>query len=140
MEVTMKAQPSTPTQIANNGRLRAITVMFAGLLVLAVAIVGGVFALSQRTPATAITAHGPTNHSLIAHCRACRDEALAAQSNVAAQPVQVAPAGHTTTHTLITNCRACRDEALGAGQASFTMAEGGAMFLPLDDPHQPGPR
>jgi hypothetical protein len=80
-----------------------------------------------------------TQH-LMANCRPCRDEALAAQIKVAAQPIQAAPAVHTTTHALIMNCRPCRDEALDANQASLRTAEGGTVFSQLDDRRGPGPR
>jgi hypothetical protein len=138
----MNAHQSTPTQIATTGRSRAIVVMFAGLLILAAAVIGSFFALSPRTPAAEISAHGPANHLLIAHCRPCQDEALAARQTVdlaagRAAPSTVVGAPH---HALITNCRICRDEALGASQASFRVADSDAMFLPLDDPRQSGPR
>jgi hypothetical protein len=74
----MKAQPSTPTLIVNHDRSRAIVILFAGLLIVAAAIIGSVLALSWRAPAAEIAARGSTNHLLIAHCRACWDEALAA--------------------------------------------------------------
>jgi len=138
----MNAQPSTPTQSANTGRSRANIVLFAGLFIFAAVIIGGVFALSQRTPAAAITARGPTNHPLIAQCRPCQDEVLAARQGSALSTPQAAQPTMTSSgaRALITNCRSCRDEALGANQASPQTADGGTIFSHLNDPRRPGPR
>ena len=116
----MKAQLSTPTPIANTGRSRTIVVLFVGLLVLAVAIIGSVLALSQRTPAAEIAARGPANHALIAHCRVCQDEALAARQGLGLAGEWAAPSvvAATPSRALMINCQVCRDEALGAAQAS----------------------
>jgi hypothetical protein len=138
----MNAHPSTPTQIATTGRARAIVILFAGLLVLAAAIVGSVFVLGQGTPAATITARGQTNHLLIAHCRPCQDEALAAGQGAGLAREQAAPSIviGAPPRALTTNCRPCRDEALAGTQASFGMVDGGTIFSQLDDPHQSGPR
>ncbi len=138
----MNAQPSTPTQTATTGRARAIVKLFAGLLILAAAIVSGVFMLSQRTPAAAITARVPTNHPLIAHCRPCQDEALAAWQGAGLAREQAAPSIviGAPPRALITNCRPCRDEVLAGTQASLGMVDSGTIFPQLDDPHHSGPR
>ena len=114
----MNAQQSTSTQIADTRRSRTIMIIFAGLLVLAVAIIGSVLALSQRASTADIVARGPTNHLLIAHCRACQDEALAARQGVglAGEQAWLPSVVRLPPHALITNCRVCRDEVWGGIQ------------------------
>jgi hypothetical protein len=138
----MKTQTHYTTPIRLMPWIRRYWVALAAALVLGATIIGLFYALgfsvSTLRPAADRAIRIPTQ-GLMANCRACRDEALAAQVK-AAQPVRVAPAVHPTTGGLIANCRLCRDEALGANQASLSTAEGGTVFSQLDDPRRPGPR
>lgn len=139
----MKTQTHYTTPLRLTSWVRRYGVALAAALVLMATIVGLLYALgfslSTPRPAAERAVRTPTRR-LIANCRVCRDEALAAQINPAAQPVRVAPAVHTTIGGLIANCRSCRDEALGADQARLPMADGGSIFSQLDDPRRPGPR
>src|SRR5262245_47349090 len=142
MEATMKAQVSSLTRTTNNKRSRTKLAMVAGLIVLAVAIVGAARVLSQRAQAPQITSGAAAQRPLIAYCRVCGDEALAAHQPsmpASARAAKPAPTGFSV-RSLITNCRACRDEALAGTQASFGTVDSRTVFLQLDDPHQPGPR
>jgi hypothetical protein len=139
----MKTQTHYTTPTTLTPWVRRYGVALAAALVLGATIVGLLYALgfSVSTPRPAADrAVGTPAQGLMANCRACRDEALAAQVNSAAQPVRVARAVHTTIGGLIANCRACRDEVLGANQANFSTAEGATVFSQQDDPHRPGPR
>jgi hypothetical protein len=139
----MKTQTHDTTPITRMAWVRRYGVALAAALALAATIIGLLYALgfsvSTTRPAADRAVRTPTQR-LMANCRPCRDEALAAQINPAAQLVRVAPAVHTTIGGLIANCRACRDEALGAHQASLPTADGGTVFSQLDDPRRPGPR
>ena len=116
----MKAHVSTLTQPTNKSRSRTILAMSAGLVVLAAAIIGAVLALGQHTRTPAITSHASADRPLIASCRVCADEALAARQGAvpnAAHAPQPA-AADTNARPLIAYCRACADEALAARQPS----------------------
>jgi hypothetical protein len=139
----MKTHSHYTTPITLTPWVRRYGAALAAALALVATIIGLLYALgfsvSTIRPAADRAVRIPTQR-LVANCRPCRDETLAAQINPAAQPVRVAPAVHTTTRALITNCRPCRDEALGANQASLPTADGGSVFSQLDDPRRPGPR
>jgi hypothetical protein len=138
----MKAQPTTPTLFVNHNRLRAIVILFAGLLVLAAAIIGSIFAFSRGAPTAEISARTPSNHLLIAHCRPCQDEALAARqgAGLAGEQPSLSSVVSSPPHTLTINCRACRDEVWGASQASFSAIDRHIALSQLDDTRGPGPR
>jgi hypothetical protein len=139
----MKTQTHYTTPITLTLWIRRYGTALAASLALAATMIGLLYALGFSVPTTrpaADQAVAAPAQGLLSNCRACRDEALAAQVNPAAQPVRVAPAVHTTMGGLIANCRPCRDEALGAHQASLSTAAGGTVFSQLDDPRRPGPR
>lgn len=139
----MKIYTQYITPIALTPSVRRYRVALAAALALLVMIIGLLyvpgFSLSTTRPPAEHAVESPPQ-GLLAICRSCRDEVLAAQSKVAAQPVRVAPAVHTTTRALITNCRPCRDEALGANQASLATTEDSTGFSQLNDPRRSGPR
>ncbi len=139
----MKTHSHYTTPIRMRPWVRRYGVALAACLALVATSIGLLYALgfsmSITPPAADRALRTPTQH-LIATCRPCRDEALAAQIKVAAQPIQVAPAVQTTTRARIVNCRPCRDEALGVNQASLRTADGGTVFSQLDDRRGPGPR
>jgi hypothetical protein len=114
----MKPQTFESTPIAAKGRSHASVTPLAGLLVLAAILIGGGVLFSQRPPAAASDTRSTAAHTLIANCRACRDEALAERQGLTAASERSARPGvvGTAAHTLIANCRACRDEALAARQ------------------------
>lgn len=139
----MKTQTDYTTLTTLTPWVRRYGVALAAALVLGATIVGLLYALGFSVSTPRPVADRPVRTStqgLMANCRPCRDEALAAQVKMAAQPVRVAPAVHTTGGGLIANCRPCRDEVLGANQANFSTVEGGTAFSQLDDPRRPGPR
>jgi hypothetical protein len=117
----MKAHVSSLTQPTNNKRSRTKLAMVAGLIVLAVAIVGAALVLSQRARAPQITSGAAAQRPLIAYCRVCADEALAARQSFvpnAGRATQPA-AADTNARPLIVTCRVCADEALAAHQLSI---------------------
>jgi hypothetical protein len=116
----MKAHVSTLTQPTNKSRSRTILTMSAGLVVLAAAIISAVLALSQHTRTPTIRSHASAARLLIASCRVCADEALAARQPSApnAESATQRTAVVTNARPLITYCRACADEALAARQQS----------------------
>jgi hypothetical protein len=119
MEATLKAQTSTLTQTRNTSRSRRILVLIAGLVVLAAAIIGAVLALNQRVRAPEITSRASAYRQLIAYCRVCADEALAARQGVvpSAGRATQSVAANINTRPLIAYCRVCADEALAAYQS-----------------------
>ena len=128
----MKAQVSSLTQPTNNKRSRTILAMVAGLIVLAVAIVGAALVLSQRARAPQITSGAAAHRPLIASCRMCADEALAARQRFipnAGRATQPA-AADTNTRPLIVTCRVCADEALAAHQPSIPASARAAQLAP----------
>jgi hypothetical protein len=139
----MKAHTHYNTPISATPWMRRIVLGLATSLALLATIIGLIYALGFSVSTTRPTADRAVripSQRLIANCRLCRDEALAAQVKAAAQPDRVVPAVHTTISGLIANCRACRDDALGANQARLPAAGGGTVFSQLDDPRRPGPR
>ena len=139
----MKTQTHYTTRLTLMPWVRRYGTALVAALALVATIIGLLYALgfslSTTRPAADRAVRTPTQR-LMANCQICRDEALAAQINPAAQPVRVAPAVHITTGGLIENCRPCRDEALGANQASLLSADGGTVFSQLEDPRRHGPR
>ena len=128
----MKAQVSSLTQPTNNNRSRTILAMVAGLIVLAVAIVGAALVLSQRARAPQITSGAAAHRPLIANCRVCADEALAARQSFvpnAGRATQPA-AADTNVRPLIVTCRVCADEALAAHQLSLPASARAAKPAP----------
>ena len=126
----MKAQTSTLTHATS--RSRTILVMIAGLVVLAAAIIGAVLALSQRARAPQITSGAAAQRPLIAYCRVCADEALAARQSFvpnAGRATQPA-AADTNARPLIVTCRVCADEALAAHQPSMPASTRAAKPAP----------
>jgi hypothetical protein len=119
----MKPQTFAPTPIAAKGRSYASVTLLAGLLVLAAILIGSSVLFSQRPPAAASDTRSTAAHTLIANCRACRDEALAGRQGLTAASGRSARPGvvGAAAHVLIANCRACRDEAL-AGRQGFASA------------------
>jgi hypothetical protein len=139
----MKTHSHYTTPITLMPWVRRYRVALGASLALVATIIGLLYVLgfsaSTPRPAADRALRTPTQQ-LMATCRACRDEALAAQIKVAAQLDRVVRVVHTTTHARIVTCRPCRDEALGANQASLRTADGGTVFSQLDDRRGPGPR
>jgi hypothetical protein len=130
MEAAMKTQVSSLTQPTNNKRSRTMLALVGGLIVLAVAIVGAALVLSQRAPQ--ITSGAAAHRPLIADCRMCADEALAARQSFipnAGRATQTA-AADTNTRPLIVTCRVCVDEALAAHQPSIPASARAAQRAP----------
>jgi hypothetical protein len=132
MEVTMKAHVSTLTQPTNKSRSRTILVMIAGLVVVAAAIIGAVFALNQRMRAPGITSRTSAHRTLMAYCRVCADEALAARQLAApnAEPATQPAAAGINARPLIASCRVCADEVLAARQPSVPASVRAAQPAP----------
>jgi len=129
----MKAQTSTLTQSTNNNRSHTILVLIAGLVVLAAAIIRAVFAINQRTRASEITSRASAQRPLIANCRVCADEALAARQGVApnAGPATQPVAAVSNARPLIATCRVCADEALAARQRPLPANAPAAQPAPI---------
>ena|SRR5436309_2970384 len=127
----MKPQTFESTPIAAKGRSHASVTLLAGLLVLAAILIGGVFLFSQRPPAAASDTRSAAAHTLIANCRACRDEALAAHQGFASASSQVARpvVASVGARALIANCRICRDEALGSAVTNLSATDS-SLTLP----------
>ena len=119
----MKAQthyttPITATPWMRWG-IRALAALFVLVVIVALVYALGLFGQpSQSGTNSGVSAPA---HTLVANCRVCRDEALAAR-----QPGQALIGSSTTTaaigaraHALISNCRACRDEALWANRTDL---------------------
>ena len=139
----MKAHTHYTTPIATTPWVRRHRAVLAASVALVVTAIGLLYTLGFSVPAMLPVADGTdgaTTRRLIANCRACRDEALAAQINLAAPPAPAPPVVHRMMRSLISNCRACQDEVLGASQVSLQTADAGQLSLRLDDPRRLGPR
>lgn len=135
---TKYTTPVAPTAWVLWG-VRALAV----LLGVGVVIAGVLYTLGQspsgRAPADGESAPA---RGLIANCRVCRDEALAAQQPAQAksEPTSLATSLSPQAPALITTCRVCRDEALGSNQAYLTTPAHLALLPQPTDPRQHGPR
>ena len=127
----MKPQTFESTPIAAKGRSHASVTSVAGLLVLAAILIGGGVLFSQRPPAAASDTRSAAAHTLIANCRACRDEALAARQSLTAASSHVARpvVASVGARALITNCRVCRDEARGSAVTNLSATDS-SLTLP----------
>jgi len=141
----MKAQTHYTTPITATPWMRWGMRALAGLLVLAVVIVGLVYALGlfgQPSQSRTNGGVGAPARTTITNCRVCRDEALAARQpgQALTGPVKATTPIRTPTGTLISSCRVCRDETLGANHADLITTALVVLHVEPSDPRQIGPR
>jgi len=141
----MQTQSNYTTRVATTPRLRWGARALAALLVLAVVIVGvlyalGVFGRVSRA-ATDGTVAAPAR-PLVTHCRVCQDEVLAARPprQAGRQPAQATGLIASPARPLLSTCQVCRDEVLGANQSSLIAPAYQEPSLDTSDPHQRSPR